>query len=42
MKIIIDHPVNAELITTKIFTDLDERTKWIQETTRSKKAERIL
>ena len=37
MKIIIDYPVNAELITTKVFTDLDERTKWIQETIRRKK-----
>lgn len=37
MKIIIDYPVNAELITTKVFTNLDERTKWIQETIRRKK-----
>jgi hypothetical protein len=36
MKIIIDYPINAELKTTKVFTNFKERTKWIQETIRRK------
>lgn len=37
MKIIIDYPVEVELKTTKVFTNLDDRTDWIQETIRRKK-----
>ena len=36
MKIIISYPVEVELTTTKVFTNFNDRTKWIQETIRRK------
>ncbi len=36
MKIIIDYPMEVELTTSKVFTNFNDRTKWIQETIRRK------
>ena len=36
MKIIIDYPMEVELTTSKVFTNFNERTKWIQETIKRK------
>jgi hypothetical protein len=36
MKIIINYPMEVELTTTKVFTNFNDRTKWIQQTIRRK------